>query len=276
MIRSRSVMMFLCVVGWGGAVMAQSPGDGGAVQARLLGDHSAVAPGQTFRVGLLMDIAPKWHTYWLNPGDSGQTITIDWQLPDGWRTGAPHWPLPQRFTEAGLTTYGYTKQVMLIVDMTVAESAPADAMVTIAANVNWLECQQACVPGQAKLTIKLAVAQQATQANQMLFDQWRRRLPRTVDQAHDVIASTSSPRVGQVVIKWKQPVHHVDVFPATGQAVELAEIQTHHANDTTQIACQPTIYLPDQLQSDTARLLVTYRDAAGQRRGVYVPVKVRP
>ena len=53
------------------------------VIARLVADAKSVAPGDT--VGLLFHqkIRGDWHTYWRNPGDSGQETAIDWSLPDG-------------------------------------------------------------------------------------------------------------------------------------------------------------------------------------------------
>ncbi|RYI99547.1 MAG: thiol:disulfide interchange protein, partial [Acetobacteraceae bacterium] len=48
------------------------------VKARLVATQAAVAPGQRFTVALEQDIKAHWHTYWLNPGDSGQATTIEW------------------------------------------------------------------------------------------------------------------------------------------------------------------------------------------------------
>ena len=48
------------------------------VKARLVASQAAVAPGQRFTVALEQTIKSHWHTYWLNPGDSGQATTIDW------------------------------------------------------------------------------------------------------------------------------------------------------------------------------------------------------
>ncbi len=41
------------------------------VKAALVADTSAVAPGKSFTVGLLLRMAPGWHTYWKFSGDAG-------------------------------------------------------------------------------------------------------------------------------------------------------------------------------------------------------------
>jgi len=40
-------------------------------KAELLGDPNAIVPGKPFTVGLLLRMAPGWHTYWKLSGDAG-------------------------------------------------------------------------------------------------------------------------------------------------------------------------------------------------------------
>ena len=59
------------------------PVDTGRVVATLLSSHYAVTPGQSFDVALRTELDDKWHTYWRNPGDSGEPVSITWTLPEG-------------------------------------------------------------------------------------------------------------------------------------------------------------------------------------------------
>ncbi|KAK6027495.1 hypothetical protein OSTOST_06471 [Ostertagia ostertagi] len=61
------------------------------VKARLVSSQATVAPGQRFTVAFEQTIKSHWHTYWLNPGDSGQATTIDWT---GTQAGPIQWPTP--------------------------------------------------------------------------------------------------------------------------------------------------------------------------------------
>ena len=36
-----------------------------------------------------------WHSYWVNPGDSGLRTRITWDLPDGFTAQQTRWPAPQ-------------------------------------------------------------------------------------------------------------------------------------------------------------------------------------
>lgn len=42
------------------------------VKATLLSSRDAARPGERFQVALVQQIARGWHTYWQNPGDSGE------------------------------------------------------------------------------------------------------------------------------------------------------------------------------------------------------------
>ena len=64
------------------------------VKASLLADTSAIVPGQAFQVGVLLEMAPGWHTYWQYSGDAGLPTSIDWELPPGFTAGPIQWPVP--------------------------------------------------------------------------------------------------------------------------------------------------------------------------------------
>ena len=85
------------------------------VRARLLSEQNSIAPGQSIWVALELDIRDGWHTYWRNPGDSGQATQIAWSLPPGITAGDIEWTTPHRFVVAPLVNYGYAKQAMHLV-----------------------------------------------------------------------------------------------------------------------------------------------------------------
>jgi thiol:disulfide interchange protein len=126
------------------------------VHARLIAERLDVAPGGTIAVALEEDIRPGWHTYWRNPGDAGAPTEIKWTLPPGWSAGPIQWPYPKELPVGPLMDYGYEGKVWLLTEL----QAPADARagaVTINAAVDWLVCQQVCIPEDTTLTLPLGV-----------------------------------------------------------------------------------------------------------------------
>ncbi|HKU63669.1 MAG TPA: protein-disulfide reductase DsbD domain-containing protein [Rhizomicrobium sp.] len=132
--------------------------EGLKVHARLVAEDKAVVPGGSITVALEEKIAPRWHTYWKNPGDAGAPTEIQWTLPPGWKADAIQWPRPKRLAVGPLMDYGYEGTPWFLIKLT----APADASgtVTIKAAVSWLVCEQICVPEDASLTLTLAVGKQ--------------------------------------------------------------------------------------------------------------------
>ncbi|PZR71845.1 MAG: hypothetical protein DLM73_14965 [Chthoniobacterales bacterium] len=149
------------------------------VQASLLADVSAVVPGKPFTAGLLLKMAPHWHTYWKFSGDAGLPSEIKWNLPPGWKAGEIQWPIPFRMMDPGdIETYGYENEVMLLQEITPPASI-ADSSVKLSAEATWLVCEKLCIPGSAKLQVDLAVANQNAAANEEIFSRYRRSLPQS-------------------------------------------------------------------------------------------------
>ncbi len=122
----------------------------------LVAETDAVQAGRLLTVGIRLQMEPGWHTYWRNPGDSGLPTRVKWTLPPGFEAGEMRWPYPIRFTTGPLVSYGYAHEVLLPVEIRVP-AALREREVQLAARVDWLECQDACLPGKAEVTLTLPV-----------------------------------------------------------------------------------------------------------------------
>jgi len=125
------------------------------VKARLVSEVRSVGPGQSFSVALVLDIREGWHTYWRNPGDSGQATKIAWELPAGFKAGDIEWPSPHRFELPPLVNYGYAKQAVHLVEVTAPAALATGKDVLLHAKVSWLVCADLCIPENAELQLRL-------------------------------------------------------------------------------------------------------------------------
>src|SRR6218665_624387 len=89
------------------------------LRSQLVAASNTATPGQTLKLGLLLQHDEHWHTYWKNAGDSGNATTLNFTLPEGVTTSAIEWPLPERLPVQGLVNYGYSNRVLLPVTITV-------------------------------------------------------------------------------------------------------------------------------------------------------------
>jgi len=137
------------------------------VRISLLSEFSAIRPGQPFWVALRQEIAPGWHTYWENPGDSGEPTRITWNLPEDFEASDIEWPAPEAIRVSSLMNYGYAEEALLLVRITPPRDIAAE-QVTLRAESNWLVCEEICIPesGAAALTLDVAARGQPPQAGQ--------------------------------------------------------------------------------------------------------------
>jgi thiol:disulfide interchange protein DsbD len=160
------------------------------VQATLVAESPALTPGASVRLGLRLQHAANWHTYWRNPGDSGLPTRLKFTLPAGYSVEDIAWPAPMRFDVGGLYNFGYTGDMLLPVKLHVPADAKAGDAATIGAEANWLMCREECIPGKAHLSLILPVLAQAAKPNKAyagLFAHATERQPQDVAwraQAH--------------------------------------------------------------------------------------------
>jgi len=132
------------------------------VEAELVAETATIAAGQPFTVALRLKMAPEWHTYWRNPGDSGLPTTIAWTLPPGFQASDIQWPAPKALPVGPLMNYGFENEVFLLVDMQAPAGLATRSAVTLRAKANWLVCREVCIPESADLTLTLPVAAAAS------------------------------------------------------------------------------------------------------------------
>ncbi|MGA2684659.1 MAG: protein-disulfide reductase DsbD domain-containing protein [Verrucomicrobiota bacterium] len=150
-------------------------------QVQLLLSADTVRPGDTIWAGVDMKMDPDWHTYWKNPGEAGMATEIKWQLPPGVTAGETQWPLPEKLPPAEVTTYGYNREVVLLVPLTLASNSPAGPL-DLKANVTWLECKEECVPGSASIEATLNVSNETRiSADAATIDSWKSKTPQPGD-----------------------------------------------------------------------------------------------
>ncbi|WP_328986184.1 protein-disulfide reductase DsbD family protein [Thiorhodovibrio winogradskyi] len=156
--------------------------------ARLLPEQSRVVPGDQIDLLLVFDLQPGWHTYWRNPGDSGEPPRLSWTLPEGVTAGPIQWPYPSRIPVGPLANYGYFDQALHLVSLSVDPDWPAGRDIPVELDVRWLVCEEHCIPESGQFALNLATAAVASEASAMpgdpmtavLFEQARAALPKVL------------------------------------------------------------------------------------------------
>ena len=146
-----------------------------AIRPELVAEGPAV-PGGEVELAILMHTDPGWHGYWINPGDAGLPMKIEWQLPAGTSLAPLRFPVPDRLLVAGIVNYVYERDHAILTRLKVPASA--SGVLPIRASAQWLACtDKVCVPEHGNFELDLPVGTGAA-TERARFDEWRRALPR--------------------------------------------------------------------------------------------------
>lgn len=149
-------------------------------QARvsLIADRDAVAPGEILRVALRIALAPGWHTYWSNPGDSGLPAELALTLPPGATATPLAFPTPERMLFGPLVNFGFTNEVLLPFIVSVPATLRTGDTFTLAAEGRWLVCEKVCIPEDGAFLLEVPVGTAVPSAQVARLDAAEAALPR--------------------------------------------------------------------------------------------------
>ncbi|MGB8275208.1 MAG: protein-disulfide reductase DsbD domain-containing protein [Alphaproteobacteria bacterium] len=152
-----------------------SPWDGiDEGKVRLIAATAAVGRTDEVMLGLEFRMAKGWKIYWRSPGDAGYPPHLDWSGSENLAAADVLWPVPMRFRVLGFETFGYEDHVVLPVRAKLSQSgAPAALRV----KVDYLVCQEICVPATGRLTLALTAGEPRSTAFAGLIDQYVALIP---------------------------------------------------------------------------------------------------
>ena len=202
---------------------------GAKTQASLLVNPSMAKAGNNIEVGLLLKMPEGWHTYWRNPGENGTATSIKWNLPNGITAGVIHWPVPEKVEWLEMFTYAYHHEVLLIIPLTLADDLKSGKY-DLKGKVEWLECEETCIPGEAEVAAVLLVGDETKPGEHTtLFQKWSNQMPSKTElpQLPALWAGEANAK-GERVLNLKVPVNgsgakvHFLPFATTGKKWSVA------------------------------------------------------
>jgi len=152
------------------------------VAVELAADVTAVAPGETFRIGVFLRPDKEWHVYWKFAGDTGLPTEVLWTAPDGVDFGAIAWPVPRLIPDKiGGRSFGFDDELLLVSEVRVPETWLDGQEIPFEAKVDWLVCKENCIQGNARVGLRLPVrstpAAERRSPHAAAFDAWAARVP---------------------------------------------------------------------------------------------------
>jgi len=143
------------------------------IAVELLAD-GLPTPGEEWTLALKFNpSAPEWHGYWKNPGDAGQGLRLELDLPDGWSMGEALYPVPKRLLIGDLMNHIYEGEYAVLVPVQVPADAALDGVPSLSGYVEFLACtDRVCVPQDAALEAAIGLGD---------FPKWRAQVAPLLD-----------------------------------------------------------------------------------------------
>jgi thiol:disulfide interchange protein DsbD len=196
------------------------------VRAELLAHApQGVGAGQPLWLGLQLTHQPEWHTYWLNPGDSGLPTVLEWTLPAGVTAGDIAWPTPKKIPIGNLANYGYEGTVLLPVPLTVAPGFKGEQL-SVRLKASWLACRRECIPQEGEFVLNLPV-RGSSAAHGAAFEAARQASPQALKGGSGQITpEAQNIRVSVTGLPATMRGKALEFFPETGGVTEPAGVIT--------------------------------------------------
>ena len=117
----------------------------------IIGNNNIISEPGIVDLGYKFVFTPGWHTYWVNPGDSGGPPTFTSTISNGWKINPNLWPGPQTIEYPPLMTYGYENEVIFPFKLDITDLDDKETDI----NIKFLVCDDICVPEEANLKLIL-------------------------------------------------------------------------------------------------------------------------
>ena len=202
------------------------------VQVRLL--PGRVEADGARMAGLVIDVARDWKTYWRHPGAAGIPPQFDWSGSRNLGSAEVLWPRPQFFDSFGLTTLGYSGQVVFPVRLMPEQAGlPMDIDLNLALGV----CREICVLEEAG--VQALIEPDGPETGSALVSAAVRMVPRPgadqgMSEATCRISGAGKKRQFDAVLDFAQPLRDPVVILEGPDLTWFTEVET-----TTDPASQP-------------------------------------
>jgi thiol:disulfide interchange protein DsbD len=183
--------------------------------AELVSEFSTITPGEVFTLGLMVKLEPEWHSYWVNPGDAGLGTTIKWDDKKGATISEVIYPAPHYIPTPPLASYGYEKEVMLLLDVTPPASWKRGDTVTLSGRADFLVCREVCLPAREQVSVTLTVGEEVEENGNWAaaFARARAALPKPVSEVAGIAVRAAHAEGGYVVSLRSESPQDLDAIP---------------------------------------------------------------
>ena len=184
-----------------------------AVKASFETSTAAVSPGSKFLVAAHFRIAEGYRLSWVNPGDVGKRIAIEFRAPEGFEVSAPMFPGPTKFNlPDGYVSYGYDGETAVFAEISTPVDISPDEVFRFELSAKWLACKGTCLKEGVEAYFELVSSpSEVSQGFEAPLPRFLQRIPQPVSGLDEATLEWREP--GTLAIR-ARGVTWKDFFPA--------------------------------------------------------------
>ncbi|WP_425410910.1 protein-disulfide reductase DsbD family protein [Hyphococcus sp.] len=237
-------------------------------------ETNGFAAGETTWFAVRQDLREGWHVFWVNPGDAGLPLELEWGLPEGYTAGDIDHPAPEYIPIGPLASYAHEGSPVFLVPVTAPSDAEPGEIIDISIGARWQICEEICVPEEALFSFSLPVVETPSrrQAAAPLFARARASQPANFESE-----ATFAVEDDGYVLRTTAPddFHARDAFffvEPEGLVEPSAPQKISTRNNTVIIEMTPG--WRDGFEGENLRGVLQYETPDAQRRHYYVNASV--
>ena len=252
------------------------------VKVKLVSNIYTVKPGDSFKIGVLLDIDPGWHIYWKYPGETGLPTKLEFSVPDGYQVAEVMWPVPSVYNkDNGGKDFGYDNSVLLWADIKVPSNVQIDKSIKIETQISWISCKEICIPGKENLVYDATVSEQTKLAGEDLFSKWQNYLPQSIGNRENpfnfsVVTTQLGDDIAKVVLEVKNKTHNgeIEYYPNPDDSLVIQDIKYIKSEDEGVTEISFDVQAQDGVLFSESVLggLIVYSDGEKKRSAVEIKI----
>ncbi len=122
------------------------------MRAKILSAVQTIGSFDSFDAALNIRMDEGWHSYWRTPGDSGLPPRFDWSGSENIESVNVLYPVPKRFDEYGLYTFGYAGDAVFPLQVNLKEPGKT---AKLALALETMVCKDICIPQNLSVSLDI-------------------------------------------------------------------------------------------------------------------------
>ena len=180
-LRNYPILLFLSLILLSTEAISENKYVASNSSFEVIPERNVIANESEIFLVVRFNLDKDWHTYWINPGDSGDPASFNWELPNGFNISEPIWPTPELIPYPPLTTFGYTDELKVLFKLSLPEQF--DPINKFSVTSKWLVCADVCIPQEGKVNFILSKGSSNDFLLQnILINEVRSSIPKVIKQ----------------------------------------------------------------------------------------------